>query len=177
MSLWESCLSSDLRHAPDAKIYILCIFSMQRHQVSMTTTEPTSAEEADVSTVVVPTKRQQSEPSVVLHSSTLRRPQWTYFHLAAFSTAAEEPPNDPITTRQNLSSALSKFLGLAGWSIPVDILKIQGTDIWVRVPRDNSRAFHEGVSAWVGQGQLKYIIKGKDDWLPKLSVGDGQDVF
>jgi ribonuclease P/MRP protein subunit POP8 len=136
-----------------------------------------TATAAATTTGIMPAKRPQSEASIVLHSSTLRRPQWTYFHLSAFSTANEPPSYDAISTRQNLSNAMKKFLGLTGSSIPIDILKIEGSEVWLRVPRDNSRAFHEGVSAWIGKDLMKYLIRDKDDWLSQMSAGNGQDLF
>jgi ribonuclease P/MRP protein subunit POP8 len=145
-------------------------------------TNKSAAREAEppataTTTATVPAKRPQSEASVVLHSSTLRRPQWTYFHLSAFSTANEPPSYDAISTRQNLGNAMKKFLGLTGSSIPIDILKVEGCEVWVRVPRDNSRAFHEGVSAWIGKDLMKYLIKDKHDWLSQMSAGNGQYLF
>ena len=87
---------------------------------------------------------------------------------------------DAISARQNLNNALTRFLGLTGSSIPLDIMKLEGPELWVRVPRDSSRAFHEAISAWVGGGQggqARFVVKGKDDWLMKLVAGSGQQLF
>ena len=123
------------------------------------------------------TKRRHPNGVALLHQNTLRHPQWTYFHLSLFSVTEEQPAHDIIAARQNLSGALSKLWGLTGWSMVVDILKLEGPELWVRVPRDNANMFHEAVSAWIGQAQMKYVIVGRDDWLVNLCGGDGRDLF
>lgn len=122
-------------------------------------------------------KRSYPNKSAVLHQNTLRHPQWTYFHLSLFTTAAKSPEHDALTARQNLSSALSKMWGLTGWSMIIDILKLEGPELWVRIPRDNAKIFHEAVATWIGDGQMKYVVVGRDDWLVNLCGGDAQDLF
>src|ERR1700712_3201556 len=98
----------------------------------------------------------------------LRLPQWAYFHLALMRLDGEDPMLDLLTAKQHLTEALARFLGLVGASINVDILKLEDNNLWVRVPRDTSKAFHEAVSSWISQSQMKYIVKSKDDWLVRL---------
>jgi ribonuclease P/MRP protein subunit POP8 len=117
------------------------------------------------------------KPGASSHLNTLRRPQWTYFHLSALRMDGQPNELDIITVRQNLNTAMNRFLGLMGTSVPIVILKLETEEFWVRVPRDASNAFHEAVSSWTGNGQVKYLIKGKDDWLAKLAMGFGQDLF
>jgi ribonuclease P/MRP protein subunit POP8 len=124
-----------------------------------------------------PAKRSRPNASTTLHTNTLRQPQWTYFHLSLFTTNSEQPSMDAISARQNLNSALTRFLGLTGSSIPLDIIKLEGRELWVRVPRDDGKAFHEAISAWAGGGQAKFVVKGKDDWLVKLVAGSGAQLF
>jgi ribonuclease P/MRP protein subunit POP8 len=107
----------------------------------------------------------------------LRQPQWTYFHLALIRLDGEDPMLDMITARQHLTEALSRFLGLVGTTIDADILKLEANTIWVRVPRVTSKAFHEAISSWIGQSQMKYIVKGKEDWLVSLAMESGHDLF
>jgi ribonuclease P/MRP protein subunit POP8 len=121
-----------------------------------------------------PKKRTRQKPAVV--QTTHRRPQWTYFHLLVFSTASNPAPVDIITVKQYLNSATTRFLGLIGSAIPVDILNLAGNDVWVRVPRDTSVAFHEAVSAWSGS-EVSFVTKGKSDWLPSLASGSPEELF
>lgn len=111
------------------------------------------------------------------HSNTLRKPQWTYFHLRLLQFGDEGADVDLITVRQSFNSALSRFMGFMGTTIEIDILKLQDKEVWVRVPRDSSKIFHEAVSGWTGNGKMKYLVKGKDDWLVKLAMGSGHDLF
>jgi ribonuclease P/MRP protein subunit POP8 len=108
-------------------------------------------------------------------SNTIRFPQWTYFHLSFFSST-KEPELDAITARTHMDAAMTRFLGLTGSAIPIDILKLEGTDLWVRVPREHANAFHEGLSSW-SNNSSKYIVKGRDDWLLKLVHGTAEKLF
>ena len=123
-----------------------------------------------------PKTRKVRHKPVVVQTTTLRRPQWTYFHLSIFSIAANPTPVDIITVKQYLNSATTRFLGLLGSAIPVDILKLAGNDVWVRVPRDASVAFHEAVSGWSGS-EVRFVTKGKSDWLASLASGSSEELF
>ncbi len=69
----------------------------------------------------------------------------TYLHLSlpssnpapqiASSSSSSQPPLDPLTARTHLTTALIRFLGETGAGVPIDILKIENRDVWVRVPR------------------------------------------
>jgi ribonuclease P/MRP protein subunit POP8 len=119
--------------------------------------------------------------AVIHHTATLRKPQWTYFHLAALSFSSALPTLDILTFRQNLTSALTQFLGLTGAAIDVDILKFEGTEAWIRVHRDDATAVHEAISGWAGaktiSGQYKWTVKGRDEWLTRLVNDDGMDLY
>lgn len=123
----------------------------------------------------------QETRAVVHHTAMLRKPQWTYFHLAALSSTSAPPQLDILTFRQNLTSALNQFLGLTGAAIDVDILKFEDSEAWIRVHRDDASAVHEAISGWAGvkssKGHYKWIIKGRDEWLVRLINGDGMDLY
>lgn len=124
---------------------------------------------------------QAKSRAIIHHTATLRKPQWTYFHLAVLSFSSTLPTLDILTFRQNLTSALTQFLGLTGAAIDVDILKFEGTEAWIRVHRDDARAVHEAISGWAGaktsSGQYKWTVKGRDEWLTRLVNGDGMDLY
>ena len=130
-------------------------------------------------------KRKQPT-STVLQQHTLRKPQWTYLHLALHRSppfSSKDDPLDPITARTHLTSALQQFLGLTGAAIPIDILKTDGHNVWVRMPREDGQAVVAAVTGWVkldqdGDGSsLGWKVKGRDDWLARLVGGDGMDLF
>jgi len=124
-----------------------------------------------------PAKRSRPNASATPHTNTLRHPQWSYFHLSMFTLNSGQPSMDAISARQSLNSALTRFLGLTGSSISLDIIKLEGRELWVRVPRDDGKAFHEAISAWIGGGQARFIVKGRSDWLVKLVAGAGGQLF
>jgi len=121
-------------------------------------------------------KKQKNRPHHLLHQATLRKPSWTYFHLQLFSTRPTGPL-DIVSAKGYLSVAMQRFLGLHGLAIPVDILKLDGQEIWIRAPREDGSAVHEALSGWVGN-EVKWNVKGRDDWLVRLAAGDdGQNLF
>ncbi|KAF2491716.1 hypothetical protein BU16DRAFT_492921, partial [Lophium mytilinum] len=102
-------------------------------------------------------KRSSQNPKVshLLHASTLRNPRWTYFHLA-FVPTTPDPPGvgadlDPLTARTHLTTPLAQFLGTHGASISIDILKIEGREVWVRVPAEDGKIVGAGLAGWVGK--------------------------
>jgi ribonuclease P/MRP protein subunit POP8 len=130
-------------------------------------------------------KRQRPNAGQTHHQQTLKHPQWTYLHLQYMTTASskswDSPAIDMLTLRQDLTRALNQFLGLTGTAIPVDILQVDGADAWIRVPRLDGSAVHEALSGWSGgrasSGAYRWLVKGKGDWLFRLTAGDGQDLF
>jgi ribonuclease P/MRP protein subunit POP8 len=127
------------------------------------------------------TTPQTSRPnaSKIHHTATLRSPTWTYFHISLYTTTPSEIPLDALTVRRYITSALSRSFGLTGSAIPVDILKLEGDELWIRVPLDDAMAVHESLSSWVGAegGGVRWVVKGRDEWLVRLVGGDGQDLF
>ncbi|KAL2825641.1 hypothetical protein BDW59DRAFT_172269 [Aspergillus cavernicola] len=135
---------------------------------------------------------------------TARNPPWTYLklqlvHQPNTSLAIQSTPLDPLTARTHLTSALSQFLGLAGTSIPIDILKASPETaqpqpvekiIWIRVPRQDAPAVVSAVSSWVGGGDqadsetgtgvvgsVAWRICAKGNFLQALVQGDGRGLF
>lgn len=129
-------------------------------------------------------KRKQSKP-VILSHFTIRNPPWAYLHLSLLTPTtlrtANEPPTadtsslDAITVQIHLQSALRQFLGLHGTAIPFDILKIEGHDLWVRLPREDASAVVAALGGWVGKNGEGWRVKSRDVWGPK--EGDGRDLF
>jgi ribonuclease P/MRP protein subunit POP8 len=63
--------------------------------------------------------------------------------------------------------------------MPVDILKLESDEVWIRVPVEDATAVHESLSSWVGaeMGGQRWVLNGRDEWLVRLVGGDGQDLF
>ncbi|MCJ1304333.1 hypothetical protein MMC08_007145 [Hypocenomyce scalaris] len=126
------------------------------------------------------TSKKTSKPTT--STFVVRSPPYTYLHLSLLSSF---PPTtnststsiallDAITARTHLTSALSQFLGLTGTAIPVDILHLDGSDLWIRVPREDGAAVVAGLSAWVGDKEgngVGWRVRGRGDWLGALGKG------
>jgi ribonuclease P/MRP protein subunit POP8 len=117
------------------------------------------------------------------HTATLRSPSWTYFHISLFTLQPLPPPSqtplDALTARRHITSAFQRTFGLTGEAMPVDILKLDGDEVWIRVPIEDAVAVHESLSSWVGteMGGQRWVVKGRDEWLVRLVAGDGADLF
>ena len=113
---------------------------------------------------------------------TIRHLPWTYLHLILISASeitatATDAEVDILTARTYLTSALQQFLGITGTAIPVDFLKVDGREVWIRVPRDDSAVVVSALSGWIGYEGVAWRIKGKSEWLGSLVAGDGRDLF
>ncbi|KAF1945277.1 hypothetical protein EJ02DRAFT_52044 [Clathrospora elynae] len=64
----------------------------------------------------------------------------------------------PLLTSTLLTSPLHSYLGQTGAAIPIDILKTRSRDVWIRIPRQDVRAFRASLSGWVGS------CEGGDVW-------------
>lgn len=130
--------------------------------------------------------KSQPSPPPPPNPLTIRRPPFTYFHLTLLSsspsaTATADP--DILTFHKHLTSALQQFLGETGLAIPVDFLKTQGADCWIRVPREDGVAVGEAVSGWVGSRgtgdgwEVGWRVMGRGDWLGAVVAGTGKGLF
>ncbi|KAJ4990661.1 hypothetical protein SVAN01_03892 [Stagonosporopsis vannaccii] len=119
-------------------------------------------------------KRKEKETHM-LHQTTFRKPSWSYFHLTLVTpgTAANPPlafpavsgPRDidALTVSSLLLQPLNTYLGITGSAVPVDILHTQGRNAYVRIPRQDARAFRAGLSGWIGgcdAGSVPGVVEG-----------------
>lgn len=120
----------------------------------------------------------------------IRAPPFTYLHLTLLLSSSSKTapePLDILTARTQLTAALQQFLGLTGAAIPVDFLKIEGRDVWVRVPREDGAVVTSAVGGWVGSGRggaggvedgsVGWRVLGWGDWLGAVVAGRGRDLF
>jgi ribonuclease P/MRP protein subunit POP8 len=140
--------------------------------------EPPEAESTKAATHTEPS---DTTPEAVYRSITIRNPPHTYLHLTLLTTtvpSSKQPPVDILTARTYLTSALSQFLGLTGTAIPVDFLKVEGRDVWIRTPREDSIAVVGALSQWIGKDWgVSWRVKAKGEWLGAVIAGDGQKLF
>ena len=114
--------------------------------------------------VIPPMKPKEETPET---SFTIRHPPYAYLYL----TVKQLPPStatplDEVTAHSYLRSALSQFLGLTGTAIPLDVLKVEGRDIWLRVAREDASAVVAAVSQWASVGQgVSLQVRARGTWL------------
>lgn len=125
----------------------------------------------------------ETNPRPVQRMITIRNPPFTYLHLTLLTSGnslpiANSPPIDILTARAHLTSALNQLLGIAGTAISIDFLKVEGRDVWIRVPRQDAAGVVGAVSQWVGKdGGVSWRVKGRGEWLGAVGAGDGHEIF
>lgn len=92
------------------------------------------------------------------------------------AATAKLPPIDLLTVRTHLTSALTRFLGTTGAAIPVDILRVEGRDAWVRVPYQDGRAVTEALAGWMGN-EVAWKVRESGCWVGGLVGSNGHDLF
>ena len=117
-------------------------------------------------------------------SVTIKYPTFAYLHLTIldsntmFRQPNTQPDVDIITARTHITSALDQFLGITGTAIPIDFLKIEHADVWIRIPREDLVAVTGALGQWVSRnGELSWMIKNRGEWLGGVIAGDGRDLF
>lgn len=120
---------------------------------------PTTNTQNPTSTADTKKRKRKEKESHVLHQTTFRRPTWSYFHLtlitpgtaAAQSTASSGTQDiDALTVSTLLLQPLTAYLGITGSAVPIDILHTVGCSAYVRMPRQDARAFRAALSGWIG---------------------------
>jgi ribonuclease P/MRP protein subunit POP8 len=113
---------------------------------------------------------------------TIKAPQFSYAHLELLtdsSAAIGAVALDDLQVKAYCTAALRQFLGLTGAATPLDILKVQGIECWVRVPRGDLSNFAAAITAWKGTTEdgvhCLLRIKQCSDWLGAMVGSDGQE--
>ena len=122
-------------------------------------------------------KKRPTKPHV-LSQFTIRNPQWTYVRLERLNSSGTTPAIDEITAQIYLTAALSQFLGLHGAAIPFDILRIEGQDLWIRLPAEDRSALVAAVGGWVSSNGEGWRVKGWSSWdASVMNKESGLDLF
>ncbi|ATY66805.1 hypothetical protein A9K55_000939 [Cordyceps militaris] len=113
---------------------------------------------------------------------TIKAPEFAYAHLEQHIDDSGQPVAlDELLARSYCASALQQYIGDTGAGIPLDILKVEGRQCWVRMPRDDLRAFAAALTAYrgsVAEGDgtpFLLRIKQCSDWLGTLLGSDALD--
>jgi ribonuclease P/MRP protein subunit POP8 len=108
---------------------------------------------------------------------TIKAPYFSYICLELVSDTGAGINLDEITVRSYITAALTQFLGLTGSSISVDIMKVQGKECWIRVPREDLSPVIAAVGGWVGgneaDGSAGWKVNASGNWLSALVAERG----
>lgn len=107
-------------------------------------------------------------------TSTLRKPPYVYLRVIVTSMPRQGYPQtevdtDEITLLNYLNSALKQYLGLTGAAIPIDILKIDGSQAWVRLPAEDESAVVAALSQWTSARGIAVRVQQWSSWLGAVS--------
>ncbi|KAM0247010.1 hypothetical protein ACHAQJ_010010 [Trichoderma viride] len=125
-------------------------------------------------------QKSRLEKSHELLTCTIKTPPFSYAHLELLTDPSDAAVElDNLQVKSYCTAALSQFLGLAGTAISLDILKVEASGCWVRVPRDDLGSFAAALTAWKGtsDGGVQRLLRIKQcsDWLGMMAGSDGQD--
>ena len=139
-------------------------------------TAPTTQASAATS---IKKKRKRGAPKLhILSQFSIRNPPWVYVHLQHLESSGTAPALDAVTAHLHLTSALSQFLGLHGTAIQFDVLKLDGQDLWIRLPSEDRSALLAAVGGWVGRSGEGWRVKGWSSWDANAMGRDsGQNLF
>ncbi|KAK0651980.1 hypothetical protein B0T16DRAFT_320777 [Cercophora newfieldiana] len=133
-----------------------------------------------MTTTAQPTPTTKPPKTQDLATLTIKPPPFAYAHLTATTTSPDPDetsmsldPLDALQVRAYCNSALRQFLGDTGAAIPVDILSVQASDVWVRVPRTDLSGFSASLTAYSGLAQgggttTVLRLRACGDWLGSL---------
>jgi ribonuclease P/MRP protein subunit POP8 len=128
------------------------------------------------------TKAHSTGSSHEILTCTIKTPQFSYAHLELVtdsSAATGAVALDNLQVKAYCTAALRQFLGLMGAATPLDILKVEGVECWVRVPRGDLGNFAAAITAWKGTTEdgvhCLLRIKQCSDWLGAMVGSDGQE--
>lgn len=129
---------------------------------SMVDASATDPQDPSASTQDAKKRKRKEKETHILHQTTFRNPTWSYFHvtLITLGTAAQPPSAsvsssaahniDALTVSTLLLQPLTAYLGTTGSAMPIDILHAQARSAYVRIPRQDAKAFRAGLSGWIG---------------------------
>lgn len=140
--------------------------------------EPEDVTMADAAAATPPSVgKSSSSKNLELFSCTISKPAFAYAQLELASSdpgSAAIEDVDALQFRSHCTSALNRFLGATGTAIPLDILKVQGAECWIRVPREDLGAFAAAITAWPGvkqgsNGASSVLrLRASGNWLGSL---------
>ncbi|KAL7931231.1 hypothetical protein V8C35DRAFT_310742 [Trichoderma chlorosporum] len=115
-----------------------------------------------------------------LLTCTIKSPPFSYVHLELLTNPPDAAVElDNLQVKSYCTAALRQFLGITGTAISLDVLKVDGSECWIRVPREDLGSFAAALTAWKGTGdegvECLLRIKQCSDWLGTMVGSHGQE--
>ncbi|KAH8821684.1 hypothetical protein F5884DRAFT_98465 [Xylogone sp. PMI_703] len=114
-------------------------------------------------------EQQKSTRGHVISSTTIKAPPYSYACLELTTQVSKNIILDELTVRTYITAALTRYLGLTGSAISIDILKVDGKECWIRMPREDLSPVIAAVGGWVGtngaDGQVGWRVRASGNWL------------
>ncbi|KAH7393101.1 hypothetical protein BKA64DRAFT_675284 [Cadophora sp. MPI-SDFR-AT-0126] len=116
-------------------------------------------------------------------SKIIKTPQFSYAHLQLVSESPSSTTShlDSLTVRSYIGAALNQFLGLTGSAISIDILKVEGREAWIRIPREDLSPVIAAVGGWTGGSEVDdkvgWRVLTSGNWLSVLVAQGGADLI
>lgn len=107
-----------------------------------------------------------------LFGTTFKQPPFAYAHIEVVhsSSSRDSGDLDALQIRGYCESALKQFLGVTGAGMPFDLLKIDGSEFWLRLPREDLSCFAAALTAWVPGSESPIVLRLREsgNWLGSL---------
>ncbi|CAK7212350.1 hypothetical protein SEUCBS140593_001474 [Sporothrix eucalyptigena] len=118
-------------------------------------------------------KTSKESRSRELYSSTISRPPFAYARIeVVHGIGSSSEALDALQARSYCDTALKQFVGATGAAMPLDLLKLDGSEFWVRLPREDLGLFAAALAAWSpgsrGGTSTALRLKASGNWLGSL---------
>ncbi|CAK7567413.1 MAG: hypothetical protein SEPTF4163_005377 [Sporothrix epigloea] len=126
------------------------------------------------------TKSAKESKTRVLYGSTISRPPFAYAQVEVIRNAVpleagagtDQERLDALQARSYCDAALKQFLGATGAAMPLDLLKLDGSQFWVRLPREDLSLFAAALTSWNSASRngtaVAMRLKASGNWLGSL---------
>jgi ribonuclease P/MRP protein subunit POP8 len=124
-------------------------------------------------------QRPNSQTSHELLKCTIKAPPFSYAQLEFITEELQPASLDNLQVKSYCTAALRQFLGDTGTAIPIDILKVEGNECWLRFPREDLGAFSAAITAFPGvfDGGKQSLLRIRQcsNWLGLMVGRDRQE--
>jgi ribonuclease P/MRP protein subunit POP8 len=132
--------------------------------IASSTEPPTSTNPPSTSQGSKKRSHSHSKSQQPTKTLTLRNPPWSYIRLQQYHHPQPSGTLDALTAHIQITAALHQFLGVHGAAVPVDVLRLEGSEVWIRVPAEDRSALVAAVGGWVGRAGEGWRVMGWSSW-------------